>query len=83
MLIEEEKVSAEERQLEDANMCESDDVHILALAKASSARLIYTGDNALKADFTNKEIINNPRGKIYSGAGNKKLLQRNLCKNFI
>jgi len=62
------------------NICRSDDIHILALARAGGARLLYTEDKDLKKDFKNKAIIDDPRGKIYSGAKNKRLLKRGVCK---
>ena len=62
-----------------ANEHISDDVHILALARASGARLLYTGDKNLMTDFKTKSIIDNPRGKIYSNAKQKNLLKPGLC----
>lgn len=44
----------------------SDDYHILGLAQVSRARLLYSSDRDLHDDFTNKELIDNPRGKVYS-----------------
>jgi len=57
----------------------SDDKHVLALAVASGARLLYTGDQKLMADFKDKAIIDGPRGKIYSGAKNATMLTRSAC----
>ena len=57
----------------------SNDPHILALARASRARLLYTGDRNLIADFKDKRFIDNPRGKIYSGVANANLLTRSTC----
>ena len=57
----------------------SDDKHVLALAAASGARLLYTGDQKLMADFKDKAIIDGPRGKIYSGAKNATMLTRSAC----
>ena len=57
----------------------SDDPHVLALARTSGARLLYTGDNDLIADFKNKKFIDNPRGKVYSRAANANLLTRSVC----
>lgn len=68
-----------ERQLIESGNLKSDDAHVLALAKVSGARLLYTGDRLLMEDFTDREIINNPRGKVYSGAGNRDLLNRVAC----
>ena len=69
----------EEQEQVRANNYKSDDVHILALAKASGARLLYTGDKSLIQDFKNRKIINNPSGKIYSDHRNRNLLTRNIC----
>lgn len=44
----------------------SDDYHILALAQISKARLLYSSDRDLHADFKNKDLIDNPSGKVYS-----------------
>ena len=57
----------------------SNDAHVLALARASRARLLFTGDKRLKADFKDAQIISKPRGKIYSGAKNSQLLNANAC----
>ncbi len=43
----------------------SDDPHVLALARFSGARLLYTHDGHLIEDFKNKTIIDGPRGKVY------------------
>lgn len=57
----------------------SNDSHVLALAKATGVRLLYTGDPDLIRDFKDKQFIDNPRGKVYSGAGNTRLLTRSAC----
>ena len=64
--------------------CRSDDEHIIALAQISGARLLYTNDKDLRADFTNTILIKNPLGKLYPVSANKtvrrKLLdRRNIC----
>ena len=47
----------------------SNDEHILALAIVSGARwLCCTGDGSLCKDFKNKNIISNPKGRIYKYA---------------
>ena len=46
--------------------CKSDDCHIIALAQISGARLLHSNDDKLRDDFRNKQILNNPRGKIYN-----------------
>ena len=54
----------------------SDDYHILALAQISGARLLYSSDRDLHADFTNKEVIEKPRGKVYSTSVNEDLADK-------
>ena len=68
--------------------CESDDLHVIALAQVSGARLLYSNDRKLQKDFANKNLINNPRGKVYSTIksrhfeeSHKRLLKRkDLCR---
>ena len=69
-------------------VCRSNDVHVLALALVSGARLLYTNDSALIDDFGNREIVASPRGKVYTTARNvevtdahRRLLgARDLCR---
>ena len=48
--------------------CTSNDEHVIALARADRRRahVLCTDDRALLIDFKNKELIDNPRGTIYS-----------------
>lgn len=73
-------VQSEVRRLESLNRLRSDDAHVLALARVSGARLLYTRDKALMDDFRDPEIVPRPRGKIYSGAKNARLLTANACR---
>ncbi len=75
-----EQFEEAERQLQNNEAVRSDDPHVLALAIHSRARVLYTGDQRLIRDFKNKQLIDNPRGKIYSGARNAKLLTRSTCQ---
>ncbi|MXY40618.1 MAG: PIN domain-containing protein [Rhodospirillaceae bacterium] len=43
----------------------SNDVHIVALAQISGARLLYSNDRKLIDDFKDKSLIDRPRGKVY------------------
>ena len=58
---------------------QSDDAHVLALARATGARLLYTADQKLIADFKDKQIIDKPRGKVYTGSANANLLVKSTC----
>ena len=68
--------------------CKSNDLHVLALALVSGARLLYTNDTALINDFGNPGIVARPRGKIYTTAkstnvtdAHRRLLAaRDLCR---
>lgn len=59
----------------------SNDPHVLALARASGVRLLYTGDDDLIADFKSTDLINQPRGKVYSRAANAGLLTNDACRD--
>ena len=70
------------------NICKSNDKHVLGLAIASGARLLFTNDNQLMDDFRNRYIVHGPPGKIYTTRDrkdfrpvHKRLLgMRNLCR---
>ena len=59
-------VNAETERLQSQNICESNDAHVLALARVSGARLLFTNDQALQSDFGNPQIISGIRGRIYT-----------------
>lgn len=74
-------LAAEEDRCRQGQKCFSDDQHIIALARVSGARLLYTVDGALRKDFKNKELVDKPRGRIYSSRRNATLLdQAGLCR---
>lgn len=60
-----EEIETRQKRLERSGSLRSDDPHVIALAQVSGARLLYTKDEDLRQDFKNKEILDNPRGKIY------------------
>lgn len=64
---------AAQKLINDGN-CVSNDIHIIALANISNARLLYSMDGDLEADFTNKSLVDKPRGKIYKRHSHRKLL---------
>jgi len=59
--------------------CVSQDTHVVALARASRARLLCTMDGALSTDFTNPAVVNAPRGKVYTRHAHLQLLSE-CCK---
>ena len=82
-------VDEREEQLSRDGNCLSNDIHVIALAQISGARLLYSNDRALHADFGNKLLIDRPRGKVYStnerkdftNAHERLLNNRNLCRS--
>lgn len=64
----------------DMDLMKSDDPHIIALALAANVNLLYTADRNLIDDFKNTLIMGTGnKGKIYSSAKNKSLLNRDTC----
>lgn len=60
------EVKARTEELQREQTYSSDDPHVLALAQVSGARLLYSNDGDLQQDFKDKELIDNPRGKVYT-----------------
>ncbi len=58
---------------------QSNDVHILALARASGARLLFSRDNALGQDFKNKTLLDGHRGSVYKQRSHAHLLRSAVC----
>jgi hypothetical protein len=77
--VPDDEVNAETSFVCDMGYCKSDDEHIIALARVSGARLLCSHDQALHADFTDKRLLDGPRGKVYQCSEHKGLL-REFCK---
>lgn len=74
------KVKAYTRKLQSKGGFKSDDPHILALAQVSGSRLLYSNDSDLQKDFGNKELVDRPRGKVYSSKRSGGRFQRSHRK---
>ena len=74
-----EKFADDEEFLKNSNLLNSNDPHVLALARHTGTRLLYTGDFKLIQDFKNSKVINKPRGKVYSNSTNANLLTGVVC----
>ena len=87
--VRDEEVARQERRIKRTSLCTSNDEHVLALAVASGARLLYTNDTLLMDDFRNRSIVPGPPGKIYTTRdrkdfrpAQKKLLgMKDLCRS--
>ena len=64
--IPDEEVDDETDRLDAMDVCKSDDEHILALARVSGARLLFTNDQDLQDDFRDRDIVGGTRGRIYT-----------------
>jgi len=67
-------VDAEERAVRNRDICESDDEHIIALARKSGARVVCTEDQLLWRDVKNAKLLTRPRGRIYRKRKHARLL---------
>ena len=85
--ISDQEVNNETENLREQRICQSNDEHVLGLARASGARLLFTNDQDLTSDFKNRQIIPGVRGRVYTTLQTKDirrphraLLRRNdLC----
>ena len=85
----EESRSVKERTdvLAALDACESDDEHVIALASVGCGRLLFTNDRALQRDFRNPDLVNDPRGQVFTTLRDKRftavhqdlLNRRDLC----
>ena len=83
-----QKIDEKTKRLVNAGSCKSNDQHIIALAKIGHARLLYSDDGTLHKDFKNPDLIDDPRGVVYSTirsdrmtSGKRQLLRRkDLCR---
>lgn len=86
--VDDAAINEEARELESGNALLSDDAHVIALARVSGARLLYSNDQRLQEDFTNHQLVSNPRGKVFStrrtsvftAAQGNLLANKNLCR---
>ena len=77
------KVSKEETWVISTGLCQSDDQHIIALARISGARTLCSKDGNLHQDFKNQKLISNPRGAVYQKAEHAHLLQHtSSCRRY-
>ena len=64
--VDDQRVDAETEALQRTGVCQSNDWHILGLARVSGARLLFSNDLALQQDFTNPQIVGGVRGKVFT-----------------
>lgn len=69
-------VDTEENHIARNFIIRSNDPHVLALARISGARILCSRDQPLHADFTDKRLVDNPRGKVWQSDSHNHLLLR-------
>lgn len=67
-------VYEEQQRVTATGLCTSDDPHVIALARVSGARRLFSHDGDLTDDFRNSALLPNPRGKVYRRAEHRHLL---------
>ena len=71
--VDSNEVALGANRLRKSGKCVSNDMHVISLAQVSGARLLFSNDHGLREDFGNRELINKPRGKIFSTLKSGKL----------
>jgi rRNA-processing protein FCF1 len=66
---------ARERQWVSQKSLKSNDDHIIALARASGARVLLSNDRDLWDDFRNNKLLSRPPGRIYRKRAHSHLLR--------
>lgn len=77
--VQDSAVDALEGQLIAAGVVSSDDPHVIALGQLSGVRLLCSNDQGLHADWTNKDLLDKPRGRVYQLKSHARLLAEH-CK---
>ncbi|MGA8059824.1 MAG: hypothetical protein WB999_16365, partial [Candidatus Binataceae bacterium] len=73
-LVADGEIDAEEKSLIEGRECESDDQHIMAVARVAHVRVLVSHDQDLHRDFKNYRILNSPRGRVYQNANHSHVL---------
>lgn len=71
-----QKVDQETIRLTQSGQLKSDDPHVIAVARLSRARVLCSNDVDLRRDFTDKRLVNKPRGKVFSSSSHAHLLEK-------
>jgi len=64
-LVEDAPLASEEAVVASLGHCQSNDAHVVALARVSGARVLCTDDQPLMRDLRDQRLIARPRGKIH------------------
>jgi len=73
--VNEFRLQAEEQVVRQDPHARSDDPHIVALARVSGARVLFSRDRKLHEDFGNRALVSTPRGRVYTSNRHARLLR--------
>lgn len=77
-------VSNEQAIVERFGICRSNDEHVIALARISGARVLFSDDQLLGQDFNDKRLISKTRGKLYKRPEHANLLRHTYsCRKLL
>lgn len=74
-LLDDALLAGEETMVASLGHCQSNDLHVIALARQSGARILCTDDQLLVRDFRDSRLISKPRGKVYRNPAHRHLLR--------
>lgn len=69
-----DKVKRAVEDLTRVQSLKSNDPHVIALARITGARVLFSRDQDLHNDFKNAAIIARPRGRVYTSRKHRRLL---------
>lgn len=73
------QIDTESARLAVEGACQSNDHHVIAIALVGHVRLLCSRDAALHADFTNKALLDDPRGNVYQNETHTHLLRKHCA----
>lgn len=79
--VSDEAINTELETMSGICHCTSNDAHIVALARASGARLLFSADRDLHKDFCNQQFLRKPGGSVYQSVDHRHLLNDKTCKS--
>lgn len=78
--IDAERLKSEEAIVREIGLCKSNDVHVIALARVTGARILAADDHNLETDFKNQGLVPSPGGHVYKNQQHSHLLRRGHTK---
>lgn len=74
VVVPQDVIDRETAAVQASGRMRSDDPHVLAVARGSGARTLWTDDAALTDDFRDTQLVPRPRGRVYGRAEHRHLL---------